>query len=323
MSILVVGSVALDSVATPFGQVDEVVGGSAVYFSIAASMFTRVSLVGVVGSDFPAKYTELLRQRPIDLRGMEVAEGETFRWRGCYGEDLSVAQTLDTKLNVFGEFKPKIPAEFAQSDYVFLANIHPALQLEVLDQVERPAFSAMDTMNFWLDQRRDEVARVMGSVDAVIINEEELRQFAGMRNLSSAARSVLELGPKVVVVKKGEYGCALHGEDFYFATPAFPTEGVTDPTGAGDSFAGAFMGYLAARDAVDYESMRTAAVVGGLMASFTVESFSIERLARVSGREIRQRFAQFTRYTSFDLSPLDDMVGETIGTVEAAGTGAN
>ena len=224
MSILVVGSVALDSVSTPNGRVDEVAGGSAVYFSIAASVLSEVRLVGVMGADFPAKYVNLLRQRSIDLRGLEVAEGETFRWQGRYGEDLNVAQTIDTRLNVFGEFRPEIPAEFAKSEYVFLANIEPALQSRVMEQVERPVFSAMDTMNFWLDQRRDEVARVMGSVDGVIINEEELRQFAGVRNLASAASSVLELGPKVVVVKKGEYGCALYGEDFYFATPAFPTE---------------------------------------------------------------------------------------------------
>lgn len=323
MSILVVGSVALDSVSTPYGKAVEVAGGSAVYFSIAASIFSSVRLVGVVGADFPTEYTDLLRRRSIDLGGLEVAAGETFRWQGCYGEDVNVAQTIDTKLNVFGEFKPKIPAEFAQSDYVFLANIDPALQLEVLTQVERPAFSAMDTMNYWLDQRRNEVAEVMASVDAVLVNEEELRQFAGIRNLSSAARSVLELGPKVVVVKKGEYGCALYGEDFYFATPAFPTEGVTDPTGAGDSFAGGFIGYLAARGAVDPGSMRTAAVFGGLMASFTVESFSIETLANVSIRDIQERFAHFIRYTSFDPSPLDDLVGGPIGTVEAAGTGAN
>ena len=322
MSILVVGSVALDSVSTPYGKANEVAGGSAVYFSIAASILSEVRLVGVVGTNFPTEYTDLLRQRPIDLAGLEVADGETFRWRGCYGDDLNVARTIDTKLNVFGDFKPKIPDEFAKSDYVFLANIDPALQLEVLAQVERPAFSAMDTMNYWLDQRRDEVARVMGSVDAVIINEEELRQFAGIRNLSSAARSVLELGPKVVVVKKGEYGCALYGQDFYFASPAFPTDGVTDPTGAGDSFAGGFIGYLAALGAIDHRSMRTAAVFGGLLASFTVESFSIEKLSKVSIGDVQERFAEFVRYTTFDSSPLDIAVGEPISSVEAAGTGA-
>jgi sugar/nucleoside kinase (ribokinase family) len=322
LSILVVGSVALDSVSTPYGKADEVAGGSAVYFSIAASIFSNVRLVGIVGTDFPAEYMDLLRQRSIDLRGLEVADGETFRWRGYYGEDLNVAHTIDTKLNVFGQFRPKIPAEFADSEYVFLANIDPALQSEVLAQVERPAFSAMDTMNYWLDQRRDEVARVMGSVDGVIINEEELRQFAGIRNLSSAARAVLELGPKVVVVKKGEYGCALYGEDFYFGLPAFPTDGVTDPTGAGDSFAGGFIGYLAAHGAVDLEIMKRAAIFGGLLASFTVESFSIEKLAKVTIGDIQERFAQFIRYTNFDSSPLDITVGEPISSVEAAGTGA-
>lgn len=322
MSILVVGSVALDSVSTPLGRADEVVGGSAVYFSLAASIFSRVRLVGVIGADFPAEYTDLLRQRSIDLRGLEVTEGETFRWEGRYGDDLNVARTIDTKLNVFGEFKPKIPAEFATSQYVFLANIDPALQLQVMAQVARPAFSAMDTMNYWLDQRRDEVARVMGSVDGVIVNEEELRQFAGVRDLSSSARSVLELGPKVVVVKKGEYGCALYGEGFYFATPAFPTDGVADPTGAGDSFAGGFLGYLAAVGACDLESMKRAAVFGCLLASFTVESFSIEKLARVSMGDVQERFDEFVAYTGFDSSPLDTAVGEPISSVEAAGTGA-
>ena len=322
MSILVVGSVALDSVSTPYGKADEVAGGSAVYFSIAASIFSNVRLVGIVGTDFPAEYMDLLRQRSINLRGLEVADGETFRWRGYYGEDLNVAHTIDTKLNVFGQFRPKIPAEFADSEYVLLANIDPALQSEVLAQVERPAFTAMDTMNYWLNQRRDEVALVMESVDGVMINEEELRQFAGVHDISAAARGVLELGPKVVVVKKGEYGCALYGEDFYFAMPAFPTEKVMDPTGAGDSFAGGFIGYLAALGAVDNESMKRAAIVGGLLASFTVESFSVKRLAKVSIGDIQERFDEFVRYTSFDSSPLDITCGESIESVEAAGTGA-
>ncbi len=322
MSILVVGSVALDSVSTPCGRADEVAGGSAVYFSIAASILSDVRLVGVVGADFPTEYINLLRQRSIDLRGLEVAEGETFRWQGYYGEDLNVAQTIETKLNVFGEFRPEIPAEFSKSEYVFLANIDPALQSRVMEQVERPVFSAMDTMNFWLDQRRDEVARVMRLVDGVIINEEELRQFAGVRTLSSAASSVLELGPKVVVVKKGEYGCALYGEDFYFATPAFPTEEVADPTGAGDSFAGGFIGYLSAVGAIDNESMTRAAVFGGLLASFTVESFSIEELARVSIGDLQERFDEFVRYTSFDSSALEITVGKPLSSVEAPGTAA-
>jgi sugar/nucleoside kinase (ribokinase family) len=292
--LLVVGSVALDSVETPFGQVQEVLGGSATYFSCSASFFTRVRLVATVGQDFPKEHVQLLEERGVDVGGLSVAAGRTFRWSGAYGYDLNEARTLDTQLNVFADFRPALAEDLRRVPYLVLANIDPELQLEVLHQMrERPRLVALDTMNFWIQGKREPLGRVLREVDVVTINDAEARQLAGEPNLVKAARAIAAMGPRTVVVKRGEYGALLLDEGAFFVVPAYPLESVFDPTGAGDTFAGGFMGSLAARDRVDRGTLRRAMVYGSVMASFTVEDFSLNRLARLAPHEIERRYADF------------------------------
>jgi len=292
--LLVVGSVALDSVATPFGKVREVLGGSATYFSYSASFFTRARLVAAVGEDFPKEHTRLLESRGVDTSGLSVVRGRTFRWSGEYGYDLNDARTLDTQLNVFAEFRPTLASEARSVPYLFLANIDPALQLEVLRQMtRRPKLVALDTMNFWIQGKRDALVRVLGEVDVVTINDAEARQLADEANLIKAARAIAALGPRTVVVKRGEYGALLLANGGFFMVPAYPLESVYDPTGAGDTFAGGFMGYLASRDATDGATLRRAMIYGSVMASFTVEDFSLNRLVRLTPAEVSERYAEF------------------------------
>jgi sugar/nucleoside kinase (ribokinase family) len=300
MSILVVGSVAFDSVETPFGRVEDVLGGSGTYFSTSASFFTDVSLVAVVGEDFPAEHLEFLRSRNVDLSGLQTAPGRTFRWKGRYGYDLNEAQTLDTQLNVFETFKPDLPASCRQAEYVFLGNIDPELQLEVLKQVEKPKLVACDTMNFWIEGKREALLATLRHVDILLINEGEARQLAGEANLVKASRIILAMGPKTLVVKRGEYGVILFSEHSIFSAPAFPLESVFDPTGAGDTFAGGFMGYLASTNNLSEGSLRLATVLGSVMASFTVEDFSLNRMKALAYPEIEERFRRFKLLTEFD-----------------------
>jgi sugar/nucleoside kinase (ribokinase family) len=299
MSIVVVGSVALDSVETPFGKAVEALGGSATYFSLAARLFHSVQLVGVVGSDFAAANVDLLAKSGVDLAGLAVEDGATFRWAGRYDFDLNNCETLDTRLNVFAAFRPSLPETYRDAGVVFLANIDPSLQLEVLKQVHRPWLTAMDTMNFWISGQRSCVAEVMRAVDLVIVNEAELRQFAETPSLHAAARQVLALGPKALVVKKGEYGAAVYGQGLYFVLPAYPLEEVRDPTGAGDSFAGGFLGYLARAGQLTFPVLRRALVYGSVVASFTVEDFSVRRLVRLTPEEIAARYREFREFTEF------------------------
>jgi len=299
MDILVVGSVAFDSVETPFGQQDEVLGGSATYFSTAASFFTGVRLVAVVGEDFPEEHRAFLAGRNIDLSGLQVASGRTFRWKGRYGFDLSEAQTLETHLNVFEGFQPQLPENFRDSEVVFLANIDPELQLEVVRQVRRPRLIACDTMNFWIGGKREALVRTLAEVDILVINEGETRQLAGEANLVKAARAILALGPKTLVVKRGEYGVLVFTAHSIFSAPAYPLEEVFDPTGAGDTFAGGFIGHLAATGDFSDQGVRKATVFGSVMASFTVEDFSLDRLRRVTWAEIEDRFRKFQALTAF------------------------
>jgi sugar/nucleoside kinase (ribokinase family) len=303
--LLVVGSVALDSVATPFGKVDEALGGSATYFSYAASFFTRVRLVATVGDDFPEDHVRVLRQRGVDVAGLQrSAGGRTFRWVGEYGYDLNEARTLDTQLNVLATFRPVLPADLRRVPYVFLANIDPELQLDVLHQMaERPRLVALDTMNFWIQGQREALLRVLREVDVVTINDAEARQLAGEPNLIRAARVIAGMGPRVVVVKRGEYGALMLADAAFFAAPAYPLESVFDPTGAGDTFAGGFMGHLASTGANDPASMRRAVVYGSVMASFTVEDFSLNRLLRLESSEIADRVAAFHALTRVDSRP--------------------
>lgn len=300
MDILVVGSVAFDSVETPFGLGHEVLGGSATYFSTSASFFTGVSLVAVVGEDFPDEHRSFLSSRNIDLSGLQVAPGKTFRWKGRYGFDLNEAQTLETHLNVFEGFQPELPGDLCDAEVVFLANIDPELQMEVVRQVKRPRLIACDTMNFWIGGKRDALVRTLGQVDILIINEGETRQLANEPNLIKAARAILALGPRTLVVKRGEYGVLVFGEHSIFSTPAYPLEEVFDPTGAGDTFAGGFIGYLAATGNFSDAAIRKATVFGSVMASFTVEDFSLDRLRSVTWQDIEDRFRKFQALTSFE-----------------------
>ncbi len=300
MEILVVGSVAFDAVETPFGQRQEVLGGSATYFSTSASFFTAVRLVAVVGEDFPEEHRDFLASRKIDLTGLQVAPGKTFRWKGRYGYDLNEAQTLETHLNVFEGFQPNLPENFRDAEVLFLANIDPELQLEVVRQVRRPRLIACDTMNFWIAGKREALVRTLGHVDILVINEGETRQLANEPNLVKAARAILTLGPKTLVIKRGEYGVLVFSEHSIFSIPAYPLEDVFDPTGAGDTFAGGFIGYLAATGNFSDASIRKATVFGSVMASFTVEDFSLDRLRRVSWQEIEARFRKFQALTAFE-----------------------
>lgn len=299
--LLVVGSVALDSVKTPFGQVAEALGGSATYFSFAASFFTTVRVVAVVGEDFPGEHLHLLKSRGVDLSGLQISKGKTFRWVGEYGYDLNEARTLDTQLNVFGNFRPMLPDTLRKTPFVFLANIDPDLQLEVLRQMARPRLVALDTMNFWIEGKRQALLRVLAEVDALLVNDAETRQLAREPNLIKAARAILGFGPRTVVVKRGEYGALMISDGHFFFVPAYPLESVFDPTGAGDTFAGGFMGYLAKSEATDADAIRRAIVYGSVMASFAVEDFSLHRLARLKAEEIQRRYEAFQDLIRFEI----------------------
>lgn len=301
MSILAVGSIALDSLETPFGKREEVPGGSATFFSTSASFFGPVQIVGVVGEDFPQAHLDFLRERGVDLSGVVRATGPTFRWKGRYGFDLNEAHTLETHLNVFGDFDPKLPPELRRPEFLFLGNIHPALQGKVLDQVEaRPKIVAADTMNFWIEGTRPELLEVLKRVDMLFVNDAEARQLAGEHNIVKAARAILRMGPKRAVIKRGEYGALLFEDGHVFAAPAYPLEDVFDPTGAGDSFAGGFLGYLAnRRNEVSLDGLRQACIAGSTMASFCVEKFSLDRFRELGQEEIAERLASFKALTDF------------------------
>lgn len=299
MGIVVVGTVAFDTVETPFGKGENVLGGSATYFSTSASFFADVSLVAVVGEDFPQEHVDFLHSRDINTDGLQRIPGKTFHWTGKYGYDLNEAQTLDTQLNVLMEFKPNLPEAYRNSDYLFLANIDPDLQLEVLSQVRSPKLVACDTMNFWITSKPEALRKVLQKVDIVVINEGEARQFTGEANLVKAAKKIMALGCKRLVVKRGEYGVLMFTPDTLFAAPAYPLEEVFDPTGAGDTFAGGFMGYLANTGDLSEEGLRQAIIFGSVMASFNVEDFSLNRMKTLQYKEIEKRYKNFSSLTNF------------------------
>lgn len=299
MSILVVGSVALDDVTSPAGRAENAIGGSAIHFAAAASFFAPVRVVGVVGTDFPHDKIEFLKSRNVDLSGIEVVEGKTFHWKGEYTQDWNSAITHDTQLNVFETFQPKIPQAFRESDYLFLANIDPTLQLSVLDQLERPQLTALDTMNFWIDGKFDELLEVVKRVNLLFLNDGEARLLTKRVNLLDAADDILKLGPTSLVIKKGEHGGLLFYDKRIFALPAFPVTTIKDPTGAGDSFAGAFMGYLAHAGRIDHETLRRAVVYGSVLASFIVTDFSCDRLRTLTTDEIEKRYNEFKELVHF------------------------
>ena len=299
MSILVVGSVAFDSVETPFGKEDNILGGSATYFSTSASFFSDVKLVAVVGDDFPQEHLDFLSSRNIDLAGLSCVRGKTFHWKGKYGYDLNEAQTLETQLNVFADFKPQIPKEYSESEYLFLANIDPELQMEVMNQVKRPKVVACDSMNFWISSKPESLRKVLEKVDIFLINEGEARQLSGEANLVKGAKRILSMGVKTLIIKRGEYGVLMFNGSSIFAAPAYPLEEVFDPTGAGDTFAGGFMGYLANTGDISEKGVRQAIIFGSVMASFNVEDFSLNRLKRLDYKEIEERYRDFKSMTHF------------------------
>jgi sugar/nucleoside kinase (ribokinase family) len=296
MSVVVVGSLALDTIQTPSGERTEALGGSAVYFSTAASFFTDVKLVGVVGRDFPREHLDLLRRRGVDLAGLQTAEGSTFRWSGRYEGDMSQARTLDTRLNVFGAFRPVLPESYRDADAVFLANIDPDLQLDVLSQVRRPKMVAADTMNLWITSKRDRLIEILPRVNLMILNDAEARQLTGETGLVKAGRKIQALGPSHVVIKKGEHGSILFSGKNVHVVPAYPLEDVRDPTGAGDTFAGGFIGYLnKMKNRLTDDNLHTAQYYGTVLASFTVEEFSLDRLKRTTFADVRSRLRRLVR----------------------------
>ena len=301
MALLAVGSVAFDSIRTPHGQVDDIVGGSATYFSVTASCFTPVRIVAVIGEDFGKEQLRVFAGRAIDTAGLEQVAGKTFRWRGQYAGDMNEAQTLETQLNVFERFAPKIPAGYLDSEFVFLGNIDPVLQLHVRAQLPKARLVACDSMNFWIKGRLPELKRTLARVDALIINEGEARMLSGQQNLKKAVTEIQKLGPRIVVIKRGEYGVVLFTEGGIFAAPGYPLEEVHDPTGAGDTFAGGFMGYLAQQSNLSEANLRRAVVYGSVMASFAVEDFGLTRLLRLTHAEIERRFHEFKNLTHFDV----------------------
>ena len=302
MSLLVVGSVALDSIETPFGVANDVLGGSANFFAAAASLFCNVQMVGVVGSDYPLPALDYLAERGVDLSGVEQVEGESFRWSGVYNFDLNSRETRETRLGLFADFRPNIPESFRDAEWVFLGNIHPDLQHDVLDQVRRPRLVGMDTMNFWINnpETRESLVGLLERVDVLMVNDTEARELSGDHNLLRAARWILERGPSLVVVKKGEHGAILFGRDFIFFAPGYPLEEVFDPTGAGDAFAGGFMGYLARAGDVTPEDLRRAVIHGSALGSFAVEKFSVDRLRNLTSGEVLERVRAFRDLTAFD-----------------------
>ncbi|HEV7902776.1 MAG TPA: PfkB family carbohydrate kinase [Pyrinomonadaceae bacterium] len=309
MSLLVVGSVAFDAVETPFGKRERMLGGSATHFSLSASFFTDVRVVGVVGADFGQAELDVFARHEVDTSDLErVAHGNTFFWRGRYDFDLNTAHTLDTQLNVFAEFKPKLSDASKRARFVFLGNIQPDLQTEVREQVSGAELVALDTMNYWINTVPGAVMAAIRGVNVVIINDAEARQLADEPNLIRAARKILDAGPTALVIKRGEYGAALFTRESYFAIPAYPLESVFDPTGAGDTFAGGFMGYLASHDTIDEATMRRAMIYGSVMASFNVEEFGTERVDRLTHEEINERFRTFKRMTHFEEIPFERAV---------------
>lgn len=299
-SLLIVGSVGLDTVETVAGRHTDILGGAASYSAVAASFLAPARLVGVVGSDFPDQHVAFMKSRHVDLAGLEVAEGKTFRWSGKYAPDFSTRTTLDTQLNVFSSFKPKLPAAWKDSEFVFLANIDPELQLDVLQQVTRPRFVACDTMNFWIEGKREALGRLLQKVDMLLLNDEEARQLSGLSSLPAAARAIRKMGPSAVVIKRGDAGALLFHEGGVFAAPAFPIETVVDPTGAGDSFAGGFMGWLARMGGTSPADIRTALILGSVLASYCVEDFSLNRFQTLDLSGVRDRFTAFADLVHFE-----------------------
>jgi sugar/nucleoside kinase (ribokinase family) len=299
MSVLVVGSVAFDTISTPLSKCSQVLGGSATYSSVSASFFSPVNLVAVVGKDFPQEHKDLLVGKGVNLGGLEVKEGKTFSWEGEYDWDFSDPQTLATHLNVFADFDPKIPQEYKESEYVFLANIDPQIQNKVLEQIAKPKLVICDTMNYWIENKREQLVELLKKIDIFLLNESEARQLSGETVIVKAAKKILKLGPKRIIIKRGEHGSLMFSDDSVFCVPAYLLESIFDPTGAGDTFAGGFIGYLAKCGNLNETSIRKAIVYGSIMATFAVEDFSLNRLGKINKDDIDKRFEEFRELTCF------------------------
>ncbi|MFA4992000.1 MAG: PfkB family carbohydrate kinase [Candidatus Omnitrophota bacterium] len=293
--LLVIGSVALDTIKSPSGCAREILGGSATYFSISASFFTRVNLVATVGMDFPDRYRKLIKGFSVDTKGLETKNGRTFRWEGSYVEDLNCARTIDTQLNVFAEFRPDIPREYKDNKYLFLANIDPDLQLFILRRFKGSKFTGCDSMNYWIQTKRASLKKLMSKVDAIFLNDNEAKMFSGESNMLKAGRHLVSLGPRYVIIKRGEYGSLLFSKDGAFSAPAYLLDRVCDPTGAGDTFAGGFMGYIAKTDNLSPQNMKKALLHGTVMASFAVENFSVNRFLKIKKKDIETRYKDLRR----------------------------
>lgn len=288
MSLVIVGSIAFDGVKTPYGEVDKVLGGSAIYASMASKHFCKTHIVGVVGEDFSKNYVSMLQENDICCKGIKFVPGKTFYWKGVYN-DMNRAETLDTQLNVFADFNPKIPSDYKKCEYLFLGNIDPELQLRVLNQMENTKRTACDTMNFWIEGKREKLLEVIREIDILFINDDEVKMLTGKKNIFIAAEAAMELGPQLIVIKRGEYGSMAVAEDFIFFVPIYPVKNVIDPTGAGDSFAGGFMGYLAAQKKYNKTAIKNAMIYGTVMASFNIESFSLNKLREIDLKDIEAR----------------------------------
>jgi sugar/nucleoside kinase (ribokinase family) len=298
-SMLVVGSVARDTIHNNQGTHPYVLGGSAVFGALAGAHFVQPRLVGIVGTDFPDEEVQMLQSKGVDTSGLEVVDGKTFHWEGRYSEDLTSRESIKTELNVFADFHPKIPEAFRDTPYVMLGNIHPSLQVEVLEQMREPKLVIADTMNFWIEGTPDELAEMLGRIDVFVINEEEARQLSGLHNIVQVARKLLTMGPKIVVIKRGEYGALLFEGDQVFSAPAYPVDMVLDPTGAGDTFAGGMLGFIAKHDRVDQATLRRGIVYGSALASYCVEGTSVKKLAKVTRDDVEQRYLDFARLAHF------------------------
>ncbi|MBI2575530.1 bifunctional hydroxymethylpyrimidine kinase/phosphomethylpyrimidine kinase [Candidatus Woesearchaeota archaeon] len=298
VDVVIVGSVALDTVKTPFGKVDDALGGAATFASFAASFFAKPGIVAVVGSDFPQQHLQLLKSRGIDLKGVCV-EGLTFRWEGYYEYDMNEAKTIKTELGSFASFRPQLPEDYREAEYVFLANIDPELQLNVLNQIKKPKLTVMDTMNYWIQNKREKLMEVVKKADVLLLNDSEARQLFSTPNLVRAANEALKLGPKYVIIKKGEHGALMFSGSTHFNAPGYPLENVRDPTGSGDSFAGAFIGYIAKTKDASERSIRKAIIYGSSVASFNAEDFSLDRLKQITAPDIEGRYREFGSMREF------------------------
>lgn len=300
MPVMVIGTIALDSVKTPFGDKKEILGGSAVYAAVAASFFSETALIGPVGKDFPSEHFEFLKSRKIDLSALHRIDGPTFRWGGYYEYDMNQAHTLETKLNILTQFDPVIPESMRDTPYVFLANVDPELQLKVITQIKRPKLLVADTMNFWIESKREVVHELIKKVDFMVMNDGEIRQFMETPNIPLAARRLIKLGCRGVIVKKGEHGALLFTDSSHFSAPSYPQEMLRDPTGAGDSFGGAFIGYLSKTDNLSDANIRRAVIIGSVMASYNIEDFSLDRMKRLKHKEITDRFEEVRKFSEFE-----------------------